>query len=394
MKTNELAHAIAQETIDYRRDIHRHPERSMEEFRTTDRICEELDKLGVSYKRMKPTGVIAEIKGTKGESDKIVMIRGDIDALSIAEKTDLPFKSVNEGFMHACGHDTHNAMLLGAVKVVNQMRDEFAGTVRFVFQPGEEVALGAKAMLDQGCMDGVGYAFGVHISPTLPCGSVSGMAGSSYAATDWFKIKIKGKTAHGADPKNGVDAAVAGSAVVMALQTMVSREFDPADPVVVTVGSIHSGSRFNIIPGECNIEGTCRMYSPEIHKDIDKVMKRIVENTAAAYRCTAEVEYNKLLEACANNEEAFELGKASAEKVASGKFIPGTPTMGGEDFGWYTTTDAKCAFFSLGARWPDESKIYSLHHESVLFDESALETGVAFYAQVAIDALDKMNSEK
>ena len=394
MRTNELAHAISEETIEYRRDIHRHPEPSMEEFRTTDRICEELDKLGVSYKRMKPTGVIAEIKGTKGESDKIVMIRGDIDALSIREKTDLPFKSVNEGFMHACGHDTHNAMLLGAVKVIKQMRDEFAGTVRFVFQPAEEIGRGAMAMFEQGCMDGVDYAFGIHISSTLPCGYVAGMIGSSHAAADWFKINIKGKTAHGADPKNGIDAAVAGSAVVMALQTMVSREFDPADPVVVTVGSIHSGSRFNIIPGECKIEGTCRMYSPEIHDNIENVMRRIVENTAAAYRCTAELEYNKLVEANVNNEDAFNIGKGAIEKVAPGRFIQGEPTMGAEDFGWYTTKGAKCAFFSLGARWPDESKIYSMHHESVLFDESALETGVALYAQVAIDALEKMNSEK
>ena len=394
MRTNELAHAISEETIEYRRDIHQHPEPSMEEFRTTDRICEELDKLGVSYKRMKPTGVVAEIKGTKGESNKIVMIRGDIDALSIAEKTDLPFKSVNEGFMHACGHDTHNAMLLGAVKVIKQMRDEFAGTVRFVFQPAEEIGRGAMAMFEQGCMDGVGYAFGIHISSTLPCGYVAGMIGSSHAAADWFKINIKGKTAHGADPKNGIDAAVAGSAVVMALQTMVSREFDPADPVVVTVGSIHSGSRFNIIPGECKIEGTCRMYSPEIHDNIENVMRRIVENTAAAYRCTAELEYNKLVEANVNNEDAFNIGKGAIEKVAPGRFIQGEPTMGAEDFGWYTTKGAKCAFFSLGARWPDESKIYSMHHESVLFDESALETGVALYAQVAIDALDKMNSEK
>ena len=136
------------------------------------------------------------------------------------------------------------------------------------------------------------------------------------------------------------------------------------------------------------------MYSPAIHDNIENVMRRIVENTAAAYRCTAELEYNKLVEANVNNEDAFNIGKGAIEKVAPGKFIQGEPTMGAEDFGWYTTKGAKCAFFSLGARWPDESKIYSMHHESVLFDESALETGVALYAQVAIDALDKMNSEK
>ena len=392
MRANELAHSISEETIAYRRDIHKHPEPSMKEFRTTDRICEELDKLGVSYRRTEPTGVIAELKGTKGDSDKIVMIRGDIDALDIQEKTDLDFASVNDGVMHACGHDTHNAMLLGAVKVLKEMQDEFAGTVRFVFQPGEEVALGAKAMLDQGCMEGVGYAFGIHISSTLENGWLSGMPGSSAAATDWFKIRVTGKTSHGAYPAGGVDALVCGTAIVQALQTMVSREYDPSDPLVVTVGSFHSGSRFNIIAGTCEMEGTCRMYSPEIHKNIDEVMTRIVKNVAAAYRCEAEVEYNKLLEPVVNDRDAYELGRAACEKVAPGKFVLAQPGMGGEDFGWYTTAEgSKCAFFSLGARWHDESKVYPQHHECVHFEEDALEVGVAAYAQLALDALEKLN---
>ncbi len=393
MRTNELAHAIADETIAYRRDIHQHPESSMQEFRTTDRICEELDKLGVSYRRTVPTGVIAEIKGTKAESDKIVMIRGDIDALEIQEKTDLEFKSVNDGKMHACGHDTHNAMLLGSVKVLKEMQSEFAGTVRFNFQPGEETCDGAKAMIEQGVMDGVGYAFGIHISSQLECGKISGLAGPSHAATDRYWIKVTGKTSHGADPANGIDTAVAGSAIVMALQTLVSREFEPTDPLVVTVGQIHAGSRFNIIPGYCEIEGTIRTYSEDIHKVIDEVVTRVAQNTAAAYRCTAEVIYNKITGVCSNNEEAFQLGLKSIEKVAPGKFVLGSAQMGGEDFAYYTqvSPDQKCAFFSLGARWPDESKVVSQHHEAVLFDESSFETGVALYAQLAIDALEELN---
>ncbi len=390
MRTNELAHEISRETIEYRRDIHQHPEASMHEFRTTDRICEELDKLGVNYKRMEPTGVVAEVKGTKADSDKLIVLRGDIDALSIAEKTDLPFKSVNEGFMHACGHDTHNAMLLGAVKVILKMRDEFAGTVRFLFQPGEETCEGAPAMIKQGALDGADYAFGIHISSTLPCGHIAAMPGASHAATDRYWITINGKTAHGADPKNGIDAAVAGAATVMALQTLVSREYDPADPLVVTVGQIHSGSRFNIIPGKCEIEGTVRTYSREIHDEIQDTLTRVAKNTAAAFRCTADVKYDKIAEVNYNNEEAYALGVKSAEKVAPGKVEMGTPTMGGEDFSFYTS-HTKCAFFSLGARWPDESKVFSQHHESVLFDESALETGVALYAQLAIDSLEELN---
>ena len=391
MKTNELAHMYAEETIAYRRDIHMHPEPSMQEFRTTDRICEELDKLNVSYRRINPTGVIAEIKGTLADSDKIVMIRADIDALSIQEKTEFEFKSVNDGYMHACGHDTHNAMLLGAVKVLKDMQAEFAGTVRFCFQPGEESCEGALLMIKEGIMDGVGYAFGIHIDSMTPSGMITGRPGQAQAGVDWFKIHIKGKTAHGAHPEMGVDATVAAAQVVNALQTMVSREFHPADPVVVTVGSLVSGTRFNIISGDAYMEGTSRMYSPDVHRDIDSIMTRIVTDTAHAYRCEAEVEYNKLLEPLENDEDAFELGRKAAEKVAPGKFEVIEPMMGGEDFGWYGTTGVKCAFYNLGAMWPEPDKVVSLHNESVHFDESALETGVALYAQLALDGLEALN---
>ena len=270
------------------------------------------------------------------------------------------------------------------------MRDEFAGTVRFLFQPGEETCEGAPAMIKQGALDGADYAFGIHISSTLPCGHIAAMPGASHAATDRYWITINGKTAHGADPKNGVDAAVAGAATVMALQTLVSREYDPADPLVVTVGQIHSGSRFNIIPGKCEIEGTVRTYSREIHDEIQDTLTRVAKNTAAAFRCTADVKYDKIAEVNYNDEEAYAIGVKAAEEVAPGKVEMGTPTMGGEDFSFYTS-HTKCAFFSLGARWPEESKVFSQHHESVLFDESALETGVALYAQLAIDSLEELN---
>lgn len=393
MKTRELAHAMAAETIAYRREVHMHPEASLKEFQTTERICAELDRLGVAYRRTEPTGVIAEIKGTKAESDKIVMLRGDIDALEIEEKTGLPFASVNKGLMHACGHDAHNAMLLGAVKVLLQMRDEFAGTVRFVFQPAEEVCKGAQLMVEQGAMDGVGYAFGIHIFASLPCGCVSSLPGAAYAAASRYWIKVNGKTSHGSDPAHGVDAAVAGCAIVTALQTLVSREFEPADPLVVTVGQIHSGSRFNIIPGYCEIEGTIRTYSRDIHNNIDRSVTRIAQSVAAAYRCTAEVVFEKITGVCMVDEEALEIGKGAVEKVAPGKFIPGTPTMGSEDFACYTevSPDSRCAFFQLGAAVDNPDEIYSQHHEKVVFKEDALETGVALYAQVAIDALEKLN---
>ena len=433
----KMADEIAPELVAQRRDFHKFAEKGWFEMRTSsiiarkltemgyevlvgDQVCKKDARMGVpsdeeleeQYERAVAQGADPEfVKYTKGGMTGVIGIlrcgegptvamRFDIDALGVFEEKDKShrpacegFGSVNEGFMHACGHDTHNAMLLGAVKVILKMRDEFAGTVRFLFQPGEETCEGAPAMIKQGALDGADYAFGIHISSTLPCGHIAAMPGASHAATDRYWITINGKTAHGADPKNGVDAAVAGAATVMALQTLVSREYDPADPLVVTVGQIHSGSRFNIIPGKCEIEGTVRTYSREIHDEIQDTLTRIAKNTAAAFRCTADVKYDKIAEVNYNDEEAYAIGVKAAEEVAPGKVEMGTPTMGGEDFSFYTS-HTKCAFFSLGARWPDVSKIYSMHHESVLFDESALETGVAFYAQVAIDALDKMNSEK
>ncbi len=388
MKTNELAHAIKQEVIDFRRELHAFPEESMQEFHTTERVCQELEKLGVSYKKMNPTGVIAEIKGTKGESDHIVAIRGDMDALTIREQTGLPFASDN-GCMHACGHDSHTSMLLGAVKVLLQMRDEFAGTVRFVFQPGEENGEGALCLMEQGAMEGVDYAFGVHVSSSSPCGQLSVISGPSHAAADRFWIKVTGKTSHGADPANGIDTAVAGSAIVMALQTMVSREFEPTDPLVVTVGQIHAGSRFNIIPGYCEIEGTNRTYSREVHEKLPEVMTRIAQETAAAYRCTAEVIVNQVAEVLVNDDGAYGLAKAAAEKVAPGMVKEAKPTMGFEDFAFYTR-QTKGAFISLGAR-VTEGEIFPMHHEKVTFNEDAYETGVAVYAQVAIDTLAELN---
>ncbi|MBQ1446633.1 MAG: amidohydrolase [Solobacterium sp.] len=387
MNVLELAKSVQPFVVEYRRDIHRHPELSFQEFRTTDRICEELDKMGVSYRRMEPTGVLAEIKGGKGPG-KTVLLRGDIDALPVKEETGLEFASENDGCMHACGHDTHNAMLMGAVKAINSVKDEFAGTVKFIFQPAEETGQGAKAMIKGGCLDGVDWMFGTHIASMTDLGKVETAPGPTYASAFWFKIKITGVSSHGADPYHGRDAAVAGSAVVMALQDMVAREYQPTDPMVVTVGDIHAPGRFNIIPGEYRMEGTIRTFSREINATLEETLNRIAKGVASAYRCTADVELIEVAEVCENDPDAFEIGKAAIEKVVPGGFVMAKPTMGGEDFAYYTP-HVKACFFGLGAKLPDaEGKVHPMHSGHVLFDERAFETGVALYIQVAMDALE------
>ena len=192
MDFRELAKQVNDEVIAFRHDLHMHPEASMQEFRTTDRIAEELDKLGIPYRRFEPTGLIGTIEG--GKPGKTIALRADIDALSITEKTDLPFQSQNEGFMHACGHDTHAAMLLGAAKVLNSIKDELPGTVRLLFQPAEELACGAKTVIKQGALDGIDFIFGIHIAGQAPVGCIAYCPGASASAADMFKITVTGKT--------------------------------------------------------------------------------------------------------------------------------------------------------------------------------------------------------
>ncbi len=382
MDFRELAKKVNDDVVAFRHDLHMHPEASTQEFRTTDRIAEELDKIGIPYRRLDPTGLIGTIEG--GKPGKTIALRADIDALSITEKTDLEYKSQNDGFMHACGHDTHAAMLLGAAKVLNSIKDELKGTVRLVFQPAEELAVGAKAVIKQGGLEGVDFIFGIHIAGTAPVGCIAYCPGASASAADMFKITVKGKAGHGAMPDTAVDATVAAAAIVMNLQTMVSREFPPTQPVVVTVGKLVSGSRFNIVSGEAVLEGTGRSYDVGIHHRMPEVMTRIAKETAAAFRCEAEVEYNMMTEVLVNDADMLEIVKSAAKKVVDKQelVVEMKPMMGAEDFADYTVV-TKGAFASLGGGGD-----YPNHSDHIVFDEDCFRTGVAMHCQVAYDFLN------
>ena len=377
----KLAHEVYPYVVEMRRDFHRHPEASFEEFRTTKRIAEELDKMGIPYRLFEPTGLVGEIKG--GKPGKCIALRADIDALTTTEKTGLPYASENEGYMHACGHDTHTAMLLGAAKILSSVKDELCGTVKLIFQPAEELASGAKCIVEQGVLDGVDAAFGQHIFSRRPTGSLSLSEGTLHPAADYFKLTVTGKASHGALPDEGIDATVAASAIVLALQTISSREFSPLDPIVVTVGTLHSGARFNIISGEAVLEGTVRIFNKDIHPHMPEIMERIAKQTAAAYRCTAELDYQFKTESLVNEPHMTALARAAAEKlVPAEKLLPYKRSMGGEDFAEYTA-HIPCAFVSLGGGGDAPQ-----HSEHFCIDESAMETGTALYAQVAADYLN------
>ena len=376
----DKAKALEEYMVTMRRHFHQHPEKSMEERETTAFIMARLNEMGIPHRKLNPSGVVAEIPG--GRPGKTVALRADMDALTIQEETGLPFASQAEGLMHACGHDLHMAGLLGAAKLLWQERQSLGGNVRLIFQPGEEVGKGAKAVIEQGGMEGVDMVFGMHNMPSLPAGTVAGSKGPVFSAADYFKITIQGKAGHGATPEDAIDATVAASALVMNLQPLVSREISSLESLVITVGQLHSGTRFNIISGEAVLEGTVRSFDPAIHDMVPGAMERVVEGIARAYRVEATLEYDKVAKACVNEEGFTDLCLRSAGKVA--QVAPEGRQMIAEDFSEYMQL-CPGAFFLYGSGCE-----YPLHSDHFAGDEQALITACAMYAQVAADALSQI----
>lgn len=382
----ELIEQVDNKVRAFRHDLHMHPEPSMKEFRTTDKVAEWLDTLGVSYRRTGKTGIIAEIHGTKGNSQKIVLLRADMDALEVQEETGLPYESQEKGMMHGCGHDTHTAMLLGAVEVLNALKDQFDGTVRFVFQPGEEIGAGAQYMIEHGAADHVDMGMALHISGLAPVGELLIRDGDELASCDQFTIHVHGKASHGAAPQDGKDATVAAAALVMNLQTLVSREFSPLEPVLVTVGQLHSGTRFNCISENAMLDGTVRVFSRDLYNQIPSVMERIAKGTCEALGCTAEVEFKHLTQPLSNDHEAYTILYQAACKTTE-DVVEAEMSMGGEDFSAFNPY-FPCAFIHLGADGG-----YQNHSPHVAFKEEAFQNGIGVEVQFALDALSYLNQK-
>lgn len=378
----ELIEAYSAELTELRRKLHREPELSWEEFKTTQFICEYLDGLSIPYKKTEPTGVIAEIAG--GQPGKTVALRGDMDALQVEElNKDLPYASQEDGKMHACGHDAHTAMLMVAAKALNEIKEELPGTVRLLFQPAEEVAEGAKMMVEQGAMEGVDNVFGIHIWSQMPTHKVSCTPGPSFASADIFKVTFKGKGGHGAMPHDCIDAAVVASSFVMNVQSVVSRTIDAQQPAVLTIGKMTVGTRFNIIAENAVIEGTVRCFDPETRDHIEKQLQHYAENTASIYGADAKVEYIRGSQAVINDEYSAQL----VQKVASKAFgedvlFTEKPTMGAEDFSFYLDK-APGSFALVGSGNPKKDTEWAHHHGKFNIDEDALATGAELYVQYA-----------
>lgn len=387
MQIKELVRENRDYVISLRRHFHQYPELSMEEYETSKKIKEELDKMGIEYRSAANTGIIATIKGDK--PGKTIALRADMDALPVEELTDFDFKSKIDGHMHACGHDSHMAMLLGAAKILNGMKDKINGTVRLIFQPGEENAKGAIAMIEDGAIDGVDGIFGIHIWAQIPVGKVSLEAGPRMASTDWFYIDVKGKGGHGSQPENCIDAVVVSSAIVMNLQTLVSRETRPHNPLVLSIGLLNSGTKLNVIAEEGHMEGTTRCFDSELRKQLPIKMERIIKSTAEAFGATATLRYDLAGSAVINDEQCSEIGQGSVEKILGkeGNYQFEKVT-GGEDFCHYLDKVPGVLAF-VGCKNDEKNCCYAHHNGRFAIDEDSLEIGTALYAQYAIDFLNK-----
>ncbi len=366
-----------------RRHLHEHPELGFQEVETSRFVAERLQALGVEDIRtgIAKTGVTGLIRGTASSDGptKTVLLRADMDALPIREENDVDYRSVADGVMHACGHDGHTAMLLGVSRLLLDQRDRFAGTVKVLFQPAEELPPGgAKPMIEAGVLEDpkVDAAFGMHLAQEQPLGVIGVRAGATMAAADRFVVHIKGKGGHGARPQSTVDPVVVGAQIVVALQTIVGREVDPTKAAVVTVGAFRAGEAFNVIPDTAELRGTVRTFDPEVRQQIAERIEALVTGIATSMRAEATVEYRYGYPATVNDPEMTELVRAAAaEVVGPDRVIEPPQTMGAEDMSYFLEQVPGC-YYIVGSRNPDKGLVWGHHHPRFDFDEEALANGI------------------
>jgi len=384
----QQAQAMHDELVAFRRDLHLFPELSLQESETARKVKEELLNIGTVIKT-DPAGFgfIAEFKGK--EDGPIIALRADMDALPIEEETDIPFSSNVKGVMHACGHDAHTAMLLGAAKII--AKQSFKGTVRMLFQAAEEINAGAKSLIAAGALDGVSEIYGLHNLPTLPAGMAAAKSGSLMGSVDRIEISLEGKGGHGAIPDQSIDPVVAASAIVMGLQSIVSREISPFQPVVVTIGSIQSGIANNVIPHYAHMTGTIRTFDPSVQAQMNERIERIVKQIAAGYRCEAKLTYIPQTPVLVNHDEPLKHMEAVIDEVLGAhNRVQAEPTLAGEDFSVYLQSIPGC-FFWLGSGPADNSEqAFGLHHPKYNLNEQCLVHGTALLAAIALRRLEDL----
>ena len=314
-------------------------------------------------------------------------LRADIDALPVKEETGLPFASHNEGKMHACGHDNHMAMLLGAAKILNEVKDELSGDVRLVFQPAEETAVGALQMMKEHALDGVDAIYGVHVWGTYDAPGIAFPAGNLMACCHGFTIEVEGKSAHASAPHEGVDAVMVASSILQSIQQLVSRMNDPLNPLVITVGKVTAGNRWNVLAGHATLEGTVRTFLTGTQ--VEDALRKVAECTAAAFGAKATLSYQYMTEPVINSDEQLNRIAQTAVTKLYGKesLITPAPLMGSEDFSWFGKDGIPYIYGFVASHNKDWGYMYGNHHEKYDVDETILHRGAAVAAQFAADYL-------
>ena len=394
------ASAIESKVVEWRRDIHMHPELGNQEFRTAKKVADHLRSLGIEVtENVAVTGVVGYLKG--GKPGPTVALRADMDALPVTERNDLPFKSVNTatyngqetGVMHACGHDTHVAILMGVAEVLASMKDDLQGNVKFFFQPAEEgvydgTTAGAELMVEEGVMEDVDAVFGLHIASQMEVGKIGYRSGPAMAAVDNLEITVKGRQAHGASPWSSVDPIVTSSQIVMGLQTILSRSVNITEnPAVVTVGAIHGGIRHNIIPEEVDMIGTIRTFGDEQQELVHKRITEIVTNIAESAGATVDLKIEKLYPSTVNDPAlTAEMLPSIVAAAGEGNVISMPPITGAEDFSFFQR-EKPGLFINLGGmkKGGDPTTTPSHHTPGFYIDEGGFVLGMKALSYFVVD---------
>ena len=393
LKIKEESKSISDWIVKIRRELHEHPELMYEEFRTSDLIRRELDKLDIQYRHpIAETGVLASIGNGNGPC---VALRADMDALPIHEETDVPFKSKIEGKMHACGHDCHVSMLLGAAKLLKNKESEINGTIKLLFQPAEEGGAGGKLMREEGALENpeVERIFGLHVWPQMPSGQIGSREGTFLAATSSLNLTVKGVGGHAAVPQLTKDPVLTSARIITNLQSIVSRELDPLDSGVVSITVINGGNASNVIPSDVVIKGTLRSLTMDGLRELQKRVKEIAEGIAQTHGCEAIVEYvGNDYPPTVNDSDMWKFAKEIGIELLGDENVSDLDAvMGGEDFAYYTEKVKGC-FVVLGMNNPDIDATYSVHHPMFKADEDALHIGTALHTIFALKSLEELNS--
>ncbi|MEJ8543695.1 amidohydrolase [Brevibacillus borstelensis] len=392
-QTSEIlakASVLREQIVAWRRDFHQNPELSFEEKRTSDIVAAHLEKLGLEVKRgLGRTGVVGILRGK--QPGPTIGLRADMDALPIHDQKDVVYRSTVNGKMHACGHDAHTSMLMGAAQFLSQVERPEKGNVVFVFQPAEEGGGGAQVMIEDGLLreTGIEAMAGLHVFPGVPVGRVTAVRGVGCAAADTIHIRVIGRGGHAAHPHLAVDSVAVAAEVISALQQIASRHVDPLDPIVITIGKIQGGTANNVIAPEVELFGTVRTLNPALREQMPERIEKVIAGVTQAFGATYSFAYEFGYPSILNDDGMVDLLLQTSDDVlGEGKYQLVKPSMGGEDFSYYTH-HVPGVFFRLGAGNEDQRTRYPLHHPLFDIDEDALPIGVAMLSAFALKYLER-----